>query len=85
MCQKNKKEPKLFCKDEEMAVSCLSFLSHQNHEMVPTEEAIAELKEQLRSDLKSLQDKSNNCKQGQETYNNAIQHFNGQRSQDWQL
>uniref|UniRef100_A0A3Q4MA65 B30.2/SPRY domain-containing protein n=1 Tax=Neolamprologus brichardi TaxID=32507 RepID=A0A3Q4MA65_NEOBR len=68
-------EPKLFCVDEHRAVCPVcEFSHHQSHKVVPAEEAVSDLKEQLKSDLKSLQDKRNKYKQVEETYNKVIQH-----------
>ncbi|XP_041854691.1 nuclear factor 7, brain-like, partial [Melanotaenia boesemani] len=50
------------------------FSLHQHHKVVPIEQAVSGLKEQLKSDLKSLQDKRNTYKQVEETYNDVIQH-----------
>ncbi|XP_037833978.1 zinc-binding protein A33-like [Kryptolebias marmoratus] len=65
----------MFCLDEQRAVCPVcEFSLHQNHKVVPVEQAVSELKEQLRSDLKSLQDKRNKHKHVEETYNDVIQH-----------
>uniref|UniRef100_A0A3B5LNX4 B30.2/SPRY domain-containing protein n=1 Tax=Xiphophorus couchianus TaxID=32473 RepID=A0A3B5LNX4_9TELE len=45
-----------------------------NHKVVPIEQAVSELKEQLKSDLKSLQDKRNKHEQVEKTYDDVIQH-----------
>ncbi|XP_019221045.1 nuclear factor 7, brain [Oreochromis niloticus] len=75
MCSKHEEEPKLFCVDEQRAVCPVcDFSLHQSHKVVPVEEAVSDLKEQLKSDLKSLQDKRNKYKQVEETYNDVIQH-----------
>uniref|UniRef100_A0A3Q2PSD8 RING-type domain-containing protein n=1 Tax=Fundulus heteroclitus TaxID=8078 RepID=A0A3Q2PSD8_FUNHE len=50
------------------------FSLHQSHKVIPVEQAVSELKEQLRSDLKYLQDKRNTHKQVEKTYENVIQH-----------
>ncbi|XP_071369781.1 E3 ubiquitin-protein ligase TRIM35-like [Centroberyx affinis] len=75
VCTKHPEEPKLFCKEEQRAV-CLvcDFPHHHGHKVVPIEEAISELKEQLKSDLKSLQDKRNKHKEVEKTYNEVVQH-----------
>ncbi|XP_071374976.1 zinc-binding protein A33-like [Centroberyx affinis] len=44
------------------------------HKVVPIEEAVSDLKEQLKSDLKSLQDKRNKHKEVEKTYNKVVQH-----------
>ncbi|KAL3975398.1 tripartite motif-containing protein 35 [Sarotherodon galilaeus] len=51
-----------------------NYLSCYSHKVVPVEEAVSDLKEQLKSDLKSLQDKRNKYKQVEQTYNEVIQH-----------
>ncbi|XP_063346232.1 nuclear factor 7, brain-like [Pelmatolapia mariae] len=75
VCSKHEEVPKLFCVDEQRAVCTVcEFSLHQSHKVVPVEEAVSDLKEQLKSDLKSLQDKRNKYKQVEETYNEMIQH-----------
>uniref|UniRef100_A0A4W6FJ58 Tripartite motif containing 35-13 n=1 Tax=Lates calcarifer TaxID=8187 RepID=A0A4W6FJ58_LATCA len=75
VCSKHQEEPKLFCKDEDRAVCPVcEFSLHESHKVVPVEQAVSDLKEQLKSDLKSLQDKRNKYKQVEETYNDVIQH-----------
>uniref|UniRef100_A0A3P9IE62 B30.2/SPRY domain-containing protein n=1 Tax=Oryzias latipes TaxID=8090 RepID=A0A3P9IE62_ORYLA len=75
VCRKHAGESKLFCKDEQRAFcSVCEFNLHQSHKVVPVEEAVRELKEELKSDLKSLQDKKIKYKEVEETYNQMIQH-----------
>ncbi|XP_068994428.1 nuclear factor 7, brain-like [Embiotoca jacksoni] len=75
MCRKHQEEPKLFCEDEQRAVCPVcEFSLHQTHKVVPVEQAVSDLKEQLKSDLKSLQDKKDKYKQVEETYNEMSQH-----------
>ncbi|XP_047236620.1 nuclear factor 7, brain-like [Girardinichthys multiradiatus] len=75
VCEKHSEVPYWFCEDEQRAVCPIcEFSLHQNHKVVPIEQAVSELKEQLKSDLKSLQDKRNKHKQVEETYNDVIQH-----------
>ncbi|XP_017283298.1 zinc-binding protein A33-like [Kryptolebias marmoratus] len=75
VCSKHPEDPKWFCRNEQRAVCPVcEFSLHQNHKVVPVEQAVSELKEQLRSDLKSLQDKRNKHKHVEETYNDVIQH-----------
>ncbi|XP_036000101.1 tripartite motif-containing protein 35-like [Fundulus heteroclitus] len=75
VCSKHQEDPKLFCEDEQRAVcpGC-EFSLHQSHKVVPIEQAVSELKKQLRSDLKSLQDKRNKHKRVEKTYEDVIQH-----------
>ncbi|XP_024130520.1 nuclear factor 7, ovary-like isoform X1 [Oryzias melastigma] len=75
VCRKHPGESKLFCKDEQRAFCPFcEFFQHQSHKVVPVEEAVRELKEELKSDLKSLQDKKMKYKEVEETYNQMIQH-----------
>ncbi|KAM9392545.1 nuclear factor 7, brain-like [Pholidichthys leucotaenia] len=75
VCSKHQKELQLFCVDEQRAVcSVCDFPHHQSHKVVPIEEAVSDLKEQLKSDLKSLQDKRNKYKQVEKTYKEMIEH-----------
>uniref|UniRef100_A0A3P9D3U8 B30.2/SPRY domain-containing protein n=1 Tax=Maylandia zebra TaxID=106582 RepID=A0A3P9D3U8_9CICH len=78
-CNQHQKESKLFCVDEQRAVCPVcEFSLHQSHKVVPVEEAVSDLKEQLKSDLKSLQDKRNKYKQVEETYNEMREHMKKQ-------
>ncbi|XP_068994557.1 nuclear factor 7, brain-like [Embiotoca jacksoni] len=75
MCRKHQEEPKWFCEDEQRAVCPVcEFSLHQTHKVVPVEQAVSDLKEQLKSDLKSLQDKKDKYKQVEETYNEMSEH-----------
>nr|XP_024657170.1 nuclear factor 7, brain-like [Maylandia zebra] len=79
VCSKHEEEPKLFCVDEQRVVCPVcEFSLHQSHKVVPVEEAVSDLKEQLKSDLKSLQDKRNKYKQVEETYNEVREHMKKQ-------
>ncbi|XP_076746600.1 nuclear factor 7, brain-like [Maylandia zebra] len=79
VCSKHEEEPKLFCVDEQRAVCPVcEFSLHQSHKVVPVEEAVSDLKEQLKSDLKSLQDKRNKYKQVEKTYNEMREHMKKQ-------
>ncbi|XP_033984932.1 tripartite motif-containing protein 35-like [Trematomus bernacchii] len=64
VCSKHQEEPRLFCMDEERAVC---------HKVVPVEQAVSELKDLLKSDLESLQDKRDTYKGVETTYNEVIQ------------
>ncbi|XP_030593897.1 nuclear factor 7, brain-like [Archocentrus centrarchus] len=75
LCSKHQEEPKLFCVDEDRAVCPVcEFSLHHGHKVVPVEEAVSDLKEQLKSALKSLQDKRNKYKEVEQTYNEVIEH-----------
>ncbi|XP_053181439.1 zinc-binding protein A33-like [Scomber japonicus] len=75
VCSKHQEEPKLFCKDEQRAVCPVcEFSLHHGHKVVPVEQAVSDLKDQLKSDLKPLQDKRNKYEEVEETYNEMIEH-----------
>ncbi|XP_063346771.1 nuclear factor 7, brain-like [Pelmatolapia mariae] len=79
VCSKHEEVPKLFCVDEQRVVCTVCDFPHQqSHKVVPVEEAVSDLKEQLKSDLKSLQDKRNKYKQVEETYNEMREHMKKQ-------
>ncbi|XP_062273450.1 nuclear factor 7, brain-like [Scomber scombrus] len=74
VCSKHQEEPRLFCKDEQRAVCTVcEFSLHHGHKVVPVEQAVSDLKDQLKSDLKPLQDKRNKYKQVEKTYDEMIQ------------
>ncbi|KAI3371945.1 hypothetical protein L3Q82_006821 [Scortum barcoo] len=73
VCSKHQEDPKLFCKDEDRAVCPVcEFSLHHGHKVVPVEQAVSDLKEQLKSDLKALQDKWDKYKHVEKTYNEVI-------------
>ncbi|XP_037622143.1 nuclear factor 7, brain-like [Sebastes umbrosus] len=75
VCSKHPEEPKLFCEDEERAVCPVcEFSLHQSHKLVPVEQAVSDLKDQLKSDLESLQDKRDKHKQVEKTYDEIVKH-----------
>ncbi|XP_029915565.1 tripartite motif-containing protein 35-like [Myripristis murdjan] len=74
VCREHKEEPKWFCRNEQRAVCAVcEFPLHHGHKVVPIEEAVSELKEQLKSDLKSLQDKKKKYEDADETYKDVVQ------------
>uniref|UniRef100_A0A673AJS9 RING-type domain-containing protein n=1 Tax=Sphaeramia orbicularis TaxID=375764 RepID=A0A673AJS9_9TELE len=79
VCSKHPEEPKLFCKDENRAVCLICDFPHPHkHTVVPVEEAVSEMKEELKSDLKSLQEKKNKYQQTQKTYEEIMKHLQNQ-------
>ncbi|XP_053182065.1 nuclear factor 7, brain-like [Scomber japonicus] len=75
VCHKHPEVPYWFCKDEQRAVCPVcEFSHHHGHKVVPVEQAVSDLKDQLKSDLKPLQDKRNKYKQVEKTYNEMIEH-----------
>nr|XP_040025535.1 zinc-binding protein A33-like [Gasterosteus aculeatus aculeatus] len=74
VCEEHPEVPHWFCEDEQKAVCPVCEISlHQRHKVVPLEQAVRNLKDQLRSDLKSLQDKKDKHQQVEKTYNEVIQ------------
>ncbi|XP_029916149.1 nuclear factor 7, brain-like [Myripristis murdjan] len=74
VCSEHDEEPKWFCKKRQKFVCPTCELPpHHGHKVVPTEEAVSELKEQLKSDLKSLQDKKKKYKDAEKTYKDVVQ------------
>ncbi|XP_047238158.1 E3 ubiquitin-protein ligase TRIM7-like [Girardinichthys multiradiatus] len=79
VCTKHQEVPHLFCEDEQRAVCPVcEFSLHQSHKVVPMEQAVSELKKQLKSDLKSLQDKNDKYKQVEKTYDEMTEHITKQ-------
>ncbi|XP_059192599.1 nuclear factor 7, brain-like [Centropristis striata] len=75
VCSKHPEETKLFCEDEGRAVCPVcEFSLLQSHKVVPIEQAVSDLKDQLKPDLQSLQDKRDKYKQVEKTYNEVTQH-----------
>ncbi|XP_051807310.1 zinc-binding protein A33-like [Acanthochromis polyacanthus] len=75
VCEKHPEVPYWFCEDEQRSLCPVcEFSLHQSHKVVPIEQAVSDLKDQLKSDLKSLQDKRDKYKQVDKTYNDVIQH-----------
>uniref|UniRef100_A0A6Q2XMD3 Tripartite motif containing 35-13 n=1 Tax=Esox lucius TaxID=8010 RepID=A0A6Q2XMD3_ESOLU len=70
VCTKHKEEPKWFCEVEQGAVCHVcEFPAHQRHKVIPIQQAVKDLKEKLASDLESLNNKQEKCKNIQKKYN----------------
>ncbi|XP_047446941.1 nuclear factor 7, brain-like [Mugil cephalus] len=79
VCVQHSEVPYWFCEDEQKAVCPVcEFSLHQTHKVVPLQQAVSDLKEQLESDLKSLEDKRDKYEQVEITYNKMIQHSKNQ-------
>ncbi|XP_059193122.1 zinc-binding protein A33-like [Centropristis striata] len=75
VCSKHLDVSYWFCEDEDRAVCPVcEFSLHRSHKVVPIEQAVSDLKDQLKSDLQSLQDKRDKYKQVEKTYNEVTQH-----------
>ncbi|XP_075883856.1 nuclear factor 7, brain-like [Nelusetta ayraudi] len=76
---KHKEETKLFCEDEQKAVcSVCEFSLHQGHKVVPVEEAVPGLKEQLKSNFTALKDKKKKYGEVELKFKQVIQHLEKQ-------
>ncbi|XP_034081206.1 nuclear factor 7, brain-like [Gymnodraco acuticeps] len=74
VCSKHPEVPYWFCKDEDRAVCPVcEFSLHHSHKVVPVEQAVSELKDLLKADLESLQDKRDKYKRVEKTYNEVTQ------------
>ncbi|KAM4616645.1 zinc-binding protein A33-like [Polymixia lowei] len=74
VCSKHPEYRKWFCEEEQRAVCHVcDFPHHQGHKVVPIEQAVSDLKDQLESDLKPLQDKRNKYKEVEKAYNEVVQ------------
>nr|XP_040025567.1 LOW QUALITY PROTEIN: zinc-binding protein A33-like [Gasterosteus aculeatus aculeatus] len=74
VCEEHPEVPYWFCEDEQKAVCPVcEFSLHQSHKVVPLEQAVRNLKDQLRSDLESLEDKRDKHQQVEKKYNQVIQ------------
>ncbi|XP_037624602.1 zinc-binding protein A33-like [Sebastes umbrosus] len=75
VCDKHPEVPYWFCEDEDKAVCPVcEFSLHQSHKVVPVEQAVSDLKDQLKSDLESLQDKRDKHKQVEKSYDEIVKH-----------
>uniref|UniRef100_A0A8C4YYZ4 Uncharacterized protein n=1 Tax=Gadus morhua TaxID=8049 RepID=A0A8C4YYZ4_GADMO len=80
VCTEHLKDIKWFCKDEQRAVCPVcEFPHHQGHRVVPLEEQVQELKQQLRPDLRALQARRSRHQELEETYEAMVPHLKGQR------
>ncbi|XP_062274283.1 nuclear factor 7, brain-like [Scomber scombrus] len=75
VCDKHPEVPYWFCEDEQRAVCPVcEFSLQQSHNVVPVEQAVTDLKGQLKSDLKPLQDKRDKYEEIKKKYNELIEH-----------
>ncbi|XP_035855082.1 nuclear factor 7, brain-like [Sander lucioperca] len=75
VCDEHPEVPYWFCKDEDRVVCPVcEFSLHHGHTVVPVEQAVRDLKEQLKSDLQSLQDKRDKHRRVEETYDEITHH-----------
>ncbi|XP_078073398.1 zinc-binding protein A33-like [Mustelus asterias] len=79
-CSRHQEKLKVFCKtdNQTICVVCQTSKNHQNHEMLPVEEAAEELKEELRTSLKPVQDKKEECDNVKRDYEKTLNHIQDQ-------
>ncbi|XP_075883946.1 E3 ubiquitin-protein ligase TRIM35-like [Nelusetta ayraudi] len=78
---KHKAESIMFCEDEQKALcSVCVFSLHQGHKVVPVEEAVPGLKEQLKSNFTALKDKKKKYGEVELKFKQVIQHLEKQAS-----
>ncbi|XP_041068465.1 zinc-binding protein A33-like isoform X1 [Carcharodon carcharias] len=79
-CSLHKEKLKVFCKTDNQPICliCQISKSHQNHEMLPVEEAIEEVKEGLRNLLKPVQNKKKECDALKSDYEETLTHIQDQ-------
>ncbi|XP_072331827.1 zinc-binding protein A33-like [Scyliorhinus torazame] len=79
-CSRHKEKLKLFCKTDNQPIClvCQSSKNHQNHEFLPVEEAAEEFKEELRTSLKPVQDKEEECNTVKRDYEKTFIHIQDQ-------
>ncbi|XP_043534232.1 zinc-binding protein A33-like [Chiloscyllium plagiosum] len=79
-CSRHKEKLKIFCKadNELICVICQISKSHQNHEMLPMEEAAEEFKNELQTSLKPIQDKKKECEAAKSDYERTLSHIQDQ-------
>uniref|UniRef100_UPI00398EE670 zinc-binding protein A33-like n=1 Tax=Pristiophorus japonicus TaxID=55135 RepID=UPI00398EE670 len=81
-CSRHKEKMKLFCKTDKQPIClvCQSSKSHQNHEVLPLEEATEEFKKELRTLLKLIQDKKKERDVVKSDYEKTLAHIQDQSS-----
>ncbi|CAL8364842.1 unnamed protein product [Gadus morhua 'NCC'] len=80
VCTEHLKDIKWFCKEEQRAVCHVcEFPHHQGHTVVPLEEQVQELKQQLTHDLTALQARRSRHQELEETYEAMVPHLKVQR------
>ncbi|XP_059495746.1 zinc-binding protein A33-like isoform X1 [Stegostoma tigrinum] len=79
-CSRHKEKLKIFCKTDNQLICLVCQISkyHQNHQLLPTEEAAEEFKGELQTFLKSVQDKKQACEAGKSGYEATLSHIQDQ-------
>ncbi|XP_078073399.1 zinc-binding protein A33-like [Mustelus asterias] len=79
-CSRHQEKLKVFCKtdNQPICVVCQISKNHQNHEMLPAEEAAEEFKEELRTSLKPVWNKKEEWKTVKRDYEKTLTHIQDQ-------
>uniref|UniRef100_UPI00398ECD34 zinc-binding protein A33-like n=1 Tax=Pristiophorus japonicus TaxID=55135 RepID=UPI00398ECD34 len=79
-CSRHKEKMKVFCKTDKQPICaiCQISKSHQNHEVLPLEEATEEFKEELRTLLRPVRDKKEECDAVKSDYVKTLAHIQDQ-------
>ncbi|XP_043534235.1 zinc-binding protein A33-like isoform X2 [Chiloscyllium plagiosum] len=79
-CSLHKKQLKLFCQTDNqlICISCMISKDHQNHEVLPVEEAAEEFKDKLKTLMKLILDKQQECNTVQSDYEKTFTHIQRQ-------
>uniref|UniRef100_A0A8D0CZ39 Uncharacterized protein n=1 Tax=Sander lucioperca TaxID=283035 RepID=A0A8D0CZ39_SANLU len=67
-------QTEIWIDEDRVVCPVCEFSLHHGHTVVPVEQAVRDLKEQLKSDLQSLQDKRDKHRRVEETYDEITQH-----------
>ncbi|XP_060706455.1 zinc-binding protein A33-like [Hemiscyllium ocellatum] len=79
-CSRHKEKLKIFCKTDNQLICLVCQISkgHQNHEVLPVEEAAEEFKEELETSLKPIQEKKKECETVKSDYEKTLSHIQDQ-------
>ncbi|XP_072331810.1 zinc-binding protein A33-like [Scyliorhinus torazame] len=79
-CSRHKEKLKLFCKTDNQPIClvCQSSKNHQNHELLPVEEAAEEFKEELQTSLKLIEEQEEECEDVKSDYEETLTHIQDQ-------
>lgn len=82
VCSKHQAECKGFSEGEQRAVCRVCEASlHLSDKVVPIEEAISQIKDQMKMDSRALREKRNTCEKVEDTYKEMIKHCQDQQQQ----
>ncbi|XP_038671627.1 zinc-binding protein A33-like [Scyliorhinus canicula] len=79
-CSRHKEKLKLFCKTDNQPIClvCQSSKNHQNHELLPVDEAAEEFKEELQTSLKLIQEQEEEREDVKSDHEETLTHIQDQ-------